>query len=112
MATNSLTATGELLLTPAYAAPEQVLGRVVDARADEYALGCILYELLTGRPPFVNDVQVVMLMAHLQEPIPKLAAEFGLPPAIDGVIAKAMAKAPDDRYRQLPEPRPGGDRGA
>ncbi len=98
MATNSLTATGELLLTPAYAAPEQVLGRVVDARADEYALGCILYELLTGRPPFVNDVQVVMLMAHLQEPVPTLAAEFGLPPAIDGVIAKAMAKAPEDRY--------------
>ena len=98
MATNSLTATGELLLTPAYAAPEQVLGKVVDARADQYALGCILFELLSGRPPFVNDVQVVMLMAHLQEQVPPIAAELGLPPAIDGVLAKAMAKSPEDRY--------------
>ena len=98
MATNSLTATGELLLTPAYAAPEQVLGKVVDARADQYALACILFELLSGRPPFVNDVQVVMLMAHLQEQVPPIADELDLPPAIDGVLAKAMSKSPNDRY--------------
>ncbi len=98
MATNTLTATGELLLTPAYASPEQVLGQTVDARADQYALACILYELLTGEPPFRNDVQVVMLMAHVQEPIPKLAPRLGLPPAIDEVIARGMAKAPGDRF--------------
>jgi serine/threonine protein kinase len=98
MGSNTLTATGELLLTPAYASPEQVLGRMVDARADQYALGCILFELLTGRPPYPNDVQVVMLMAHVQQPVPQLAAELGLPPAIDRVLARAMAKAPADRY--------------
>jgi tRNA A-37 threonylcarbamoyl transferase component Bud32 len=98
MATNTLTATGELLLTPAYASPEQVLGQTVDARADQYALACILYELLTGEPPYRNDVQVVMLMAHVQEPIPKLAPRLGLPPAIDDVIARGMAKSPGDRF--------------
>jgi serine/threonine protein kinase len=98
MAANTLTATGELLLTPAYASPEQVLGQTVDARADQYALACILYELLSGEPPFRNDVQVVMLMAHVQEPIPRLAARLGLPPAIDEVIARGMAKSPQERY--------------
>jgi serine/threonine-protein kinase len=98
MASNTLTATGELLLTPAYASPEQVLGQTVDARADQYALACILYELLTGEPPYRNDVQVVMLMAHVQEPIPRVGGRFGLPPAIDDVIAKGMAKSASERY--------------
>jgi serine/threonine protein kinase len=98
MAANTLTATGELLLTPAYASPEQVLGQIVDARADQYALACILYELLTGEPPYRNDVQVVMLMAHVQEPIPQVAARLGLPPAIDEVIARGMAKSAQERY--------------
>ncbi len=98
MASNTLTATGELLLTPAYASPEQVLGQTVDARADQYALACILYELLTGEPPYRNDVQVIMLMAHVQEPIPRVAGRFGLPPAIDDVIARGMAKSPQERF--------------
>ncbi len=94
----TLTATGELLLTPAYAAPEQALGKTVDSRADQYALACILVELLTGRPPYENDAPVVMLMAHLQEPAPALAAELGLPAQLDDVLARAMAKNPDERY--------------
>ncbi len=98
MASNTLTATGELLLTPAYASPEQVLGQVVDARADQYALACILYELLTGEPPYRNDVQVVMLMAHVQEPIPRIGGRFGLPQAIDDVIARGMAKSAAERF--------------
>ena len=98
MASNTLTATGELLLTPAYASPEQVLGQVVDARADQYALACILYELLTGEPPYRNDVQVVMLMAHVQEPIPRIGGRFGLPRAIDDVIARGMAKTAAERF--------------
>ncbi len=97
MSNATLTATGELLLTPAYAAPEQVLGKPIDARVDQYALGCILYELLSGRPPFLDDAPVVMLMAHLQDPIPSLAAQ-GLPAAIDDVLARAMAKSPEQRY--------------
>ena len=98
MASNTLTATGELLLTPAYASPEQVLGQIVDARADQYALACILYELLTGEPPYRNDVQVVMLMAHVQEPIPRIGGRFGLPRAIDDVIARGMAKSAAERF--------------
>jgi serine/threonine protein kinase len=98
MASNTLTATGELLLTPAYASPEQVLGQVVDARADQYALACILYELLTGEPPYRNDVQVAMLMAHVQEPIPRIGGRFGLPRAIDDVIARGMAKSAAERF--------------
>ncbi len=108
MATNTLTATGELLLTPAYASPEQVLGGTVDARADQYALACILYELLTGAPPFRNDVQVVMLMAHVQEPIPKIAARLGLAPAIDEVIAPRDGQVGERALFQLPGAGAGG----
>jgi hypothetical protein len=100
---NSLTATGELLLTPAYAAPEQVLGRPTDARADQYALACILYELLTGKPPYADDVPVVMLMAHIQEPVPRIGGRFGIPAAMDDVLAKALAKQPEQRYASCRE---------
>ncbi len=98
MSSTTLTATGELLLTPAYAAPEQVLGGSIDARADQYALACILYELLTGRPPYLNEAPVAMLMAHVQEPPPQLAKLLGLPLAIDDVLGRAMAKKPELRY--------------
>ncbi len=103
VATNTLTATGELLLTPAYAAPEQVLGKATDSRADQYALACILYELLTGTAPYVDEVPVVMLMAHLQEKTPQIAELYGLPAAIDDVIGRAMAKAPEERYTSCRE---------
>ncbi|MCW2547410.1 MAG: serine/threonine protein kinase [Mycobacterium sp.] len=98
LSATTVTATGELLLTPAYAAPEQALGQLVDARADQYALACILVELLTGQPPYEGEAPVVMLMAHLQEPVPQVAARFGLPPGIDAVLARALAKTPDARY--------------
>jgi eukaryotic-like serine/threonine-protein kinase len=98
LSATTVTATGELLLTPAYAAPEQALGQAVDARADQYALACILVELLTGQPPYEGEAPVVMLMAHLQEPVPQVAARFGLPPGIDAVLARALAKSPDARY--------------
>jgi serine/threonine protein kinase len=103
LATNSLTATGELLLTPAYAAPEQVLGKPTDARADQYALACILYELLTGEPPYADDVPVVMLMAHIQEPVPRINGRFGVPTAMDDVLARGLAKQPDQRYASCRE---------
>ena len=98
LSATTVTATGELLLTPAYAAPEQALGRPVDARADQYALACILVELLTGQPPYEGQAPVVMLMAHVQEPIPQVAARFGLPLQLDGVLARALAKDPAARY--------------
>ena len=98
LSATTLTATGELLLTPAYAAPEQALGHVVDARADQYALACILTELLTGRPPYENAAPVALLMAHLQDPVPKVAERIGLPTALDDVLARALSKQPENRY--------------
>ena len=98
LSVTTVTATGELLLTPAYAAPEQALGQRVDARADQYALACILVELLTGQPPYEGEAPVVMLMAHLQEPVPQLAARYGLPLELDTVLARALAKSPEARY--------------
>ncbi len=98
LSATTLTATGELLLTPAYAAPEQALGHVVDARADQYALACILVELLTGRPPYENATPVALLMAHLQDPVPKVAARIGLSAELDDVLSRALSKQPENRY--------------
>jgi serine/threonine-protein kinase len=83
--------------TPAYVAPEQIEGGAIDGRADQYALGCLLYECLTGQPPFVRDSELAVLWAHMQEPPPK-ASEL-----IDPVIATAMAKDPEQRYATCSE---------
>src|SRR5262249_48690104 len=85
--------------TPAYVAPEQIEGDSVDGRADQYALGCLLYECLTGSAPFERDSDLAVLWAHVQEPPPPLSEHnTALPADIDAVVAKAMAKSPDDRY--------------
>jgi serine/threonine protein kinase len=90
---------GWFLGTPRYAAPEQAAGRPVDGRTDGYALGCVLYECLTGRPPFPDGTGEAVLLAHLQAPPPRVTAlRPDLPAAIDQVVARAMAKAPADRY--------------
>ena len=95
----SLGGTGSFLGTPRYAAPEQVAGRPVDSRTDGYALGCVLYECLTGQPPFPNGSGEAVLLAHLESPPPRVTAlRPDLPPAIDQVITRAMAKAPADRF--------------
>jgi Protein kinase domain len=97
--TPGLTQTGYFLGTFAYAAPEQIQRQPVDGRTDIYALGCMLYECLSGDPPFDADTEASMLHAHLAEPPPKLTAKRpDLPHAIDDVIARAMAKAKEDRY--------------
>ncbi len=96
---DSLTGAGEFLGTFAYAAPEQLGGEAVDGRADLYALGCVLYEGLIGTPPFSGDIHS-MITAHLTKPPPPASGSRAeLPPAIDAVITKAMAKAPADRYQ-------------
>src|SRR5215218_5700592 len=96
---DSLTGAGEFLGTFAYAAPEQLGGQQVDGRADLYALGCVLFESLTGSPPFSGDIHS-MITSHLTKPPPRLSeARQDLPPAIDAVIEKAMAKEPQDRYQ-------------
>ena len=96
----SLTATGSLVFTAAYAAPEAIEGDLVDHRADIYSLGCSLFRLLTGRTPYGETGSVpAMLMAHMMRPVPRPSeVTSGLPPAIDAVISRAMAKSPDDRF--------------
>jgi hypothetical protein len=95
-----LTVTGSVMATVAYAAPEVLAGHAFDGRADIYSLGCTLYRLLTGKPPFpaTNGMAAVML-AHLQAPPPRVTAVApALPPALDEVIAAAMAKNPAARF--------------
>ncbi|MGA9161129.1 MAG: protein kinase, partial [Actinomycetota bacterium] len=96
---SGITGTGQFVGTLDYAAPEQFKGGTPDARTDVYSLGCVLFECLTGRPPFVSENDAGLMYAHLQQPPPSAtAAKHELPGAIDGVLAMAMAKAPADRY--------------
>jgi hypothetical protein len=85
--------------TPAYLAPEQIEGGAVDGRTDVYALGCLLYECLTGETPFARGSRLAMAWAHLEEEPPRATERRPeLPEAIDAVIRTAMAKDPADRY--------------
>jgi streptogramin lyase len=85
--------------TPAYLAPEQIEGEAVDGRADVYSLGCLLYESLTGVPPFEAPSRLAVAWAHLEEEPPRASRRNArLPEPLDDVIRKAMAKDPDDRY--------------
>jgi serine/threonine protein kinase len=82
-----------------YVAPEQILNEPVDARADIYALGCMLFESLTGEAPFARWKEGPAQLAHLNAPVPSLREVApDLPPEFDEVIHRAMAKDPDDRY--------------
>jgi serine/threonine protein kinase len=95
----SLTAAGQFVGTPDYSAPEQIEGRAVDGRTDQYALACVSYQLLTGAPPFERDQAMAVLLAHLSEPPPSLGSRRpDLPEAAGRVLARALAKAPDKRF--------------
>ena len=99
-----LTASGQFLGTPDYCAPEQIRGARVDGRADQYALGCVAFALLTGALPFHREETVATIFAHLQEPVPQATGlRPELPAAVDGVIAQALAKSPDGRYGRCGE---------
>ena len=99
-----LTGTGNLLATLAYASPEQIEARPLDHRVDIYALGCVLYELLTGSVPFPESSPFATMTAHLKNPPPRPSEKVPwLPPGFDAVVAKAMAKNPDDRYNSCRE---------
>jgi serine/threonine protein kinase len=90
---------GRSLGTPTYLAPEQIEDQPVDGRADVYSLGCLVYECLTGEPPFAGRSRLAVAWAHLEEDPPNASEhKSGLPEAIDPVIRKAMAKEPDDHY--------------
>jgi serine/threonine protein kinase len=90
---SAMTQTGTILGTLQYMAPEQFRGGAVDARTDVYALGCVLHELLAGRPPFVRDTEVATMFAHLTEPPPALGGPF------DEIIERALEKAPARRFQ-------------
>ena len=99
LSSSGLTGTGQFLGTLDYVAPEQIEGRPVDGRTDLYALAGAAFEMLGGAPPFKRDQGLAVLWAQISEPPPPLTARRAeLPPAVDQVMAKALAKAPDDRY--------------
>jgi protein kinase-like protein len=94
-----LTATGTFVGTIDYIAPEQIEGAKPDGRGDQYALACVLFECLTGHPPFPRDEEISVMWAHLQDEPPTVTADRPeLPTAIDAVIAQAMAKSPTARF--------------
>lgn len=95
-----LTATGGLVGTPAYMAPEQVHGGEIGPATDIYALGVVTYEMLTGRQPYMADTPLRTVMMHVTEPVPRLSQSMsGFPPALESVMLRVMAKDPVDRYR-------------
>jgi serine/threonine protein kinase/DNA-binding beta-propeller fold protein YncE len=99
VADSGLTGTGTFLGTVDYVAPEQIEGKPVDGRADQYALACAAFELLTGSPPFRRDAAIAAIYAHMSEPAPMITTiRPGLPPAMDAVFARALAKAAADRW--------------
>lgn len=99
-----LTSTGLILGTPSYMSPEQARGRKVDARADVFSLGCVLYECVTGDKPFPGDSITAILSKILTESPPPIDAEgMGLPPALDSVVQRAMAKEPSQRFGSVGE---------
>jgi hypothetical protein len=99
-----LTVTGQFVGTPGFCAPEQIRGGPVDGRADQYALGCVAFVLLTGELVFRRGDTMAMLYAHVHDPMPPLSElRPELPPAVDDVIARALAKSPADRYSRCGE---------
>ncbi|MGB8650192.1 MAG: Stk1 family PASTA domain-containing Ser/Thr kinase [Mycobacteriales bacterium] len=103
---STMTQTQAVIGTAAYLSPEQARGEHVDARSDLYSTGCLLYELVTGSPPFVGDSPVAIAYQHVREdPVPPSAYDASLPSDVDAVVLKAMAKNPANRYQSADEMR-------
>ena len=96
---SGLTETGHFVGTADYVAPEQIDRRPLDARADVYSLGCVLFECLTGEAPFRSERLMAVLWGHLNEPPPSVSERNrDLPPGLDAVLVRTLAKDPEDRY--------------
>jgi beta-lactam-binding protein with PASTA domain/tRNA A-37 threonylcarbamoyl transferase component Bud32 len=102
----TMTQTAQVIGTAQYLSPEQARGERVDARSDLYSTGCLLYELLTGRPPFTGDSPVAIAYQHVREnPVPPSQVDPEIPGWADAIVLKAMAKDPADRYQSAGEMR-------
>ncbi|MEU9474410.1 protein kinase [Streptomyces sp. NPDC048191] len=105
-ASTTMTQTGMVMGTPQYLSPEQALGKAVDHRSDLYATGCLLYELLSLRPPFTGETPLSVVYQHVQDiPTPPSAVAEGCPPELDGLVMRSLAKEPDDRFQTAEEMR-------
>jgi eukaryotic-like serine/threonine-protein kinase len=108
----TMTQTAQVIGTAQYLSPEQARGERVDARSDLYSTGCLLYELLTGRPPFTGDSPVAIAYQHVTEnPVPPSRVDPEIPPWADAIVMKAMAKDPAHRYQTAGEMRADIQRG-
>ncbi len=102
----TVTQTAAVIGTAQYLSPEQARGENVDARSDVYSTGCLLYELLTGHPPFTGDSPVAVAYQHVREIAPPPSSSNpDVPPALDAIVMKAMAKNPANRYQTAAEMR-------
>ncbi|MFC5909696.1 protein kinase domain-containing protein [Streptacidiphilus monticola] len=102
----SMTQTGMVVGTPQYLSPEQALGKSVDARADLYSVGCLLFELLTGRLPFESDTPLGMAYMHVQETPPAPSSlNTAVPPEVDALVARSLRKDPAHRFQSADEMR-------
>jgi serine/threonine-protein kinase len=103
---STMTQTAAVIGTAQYLSPEQARGETVDARSDLYSTGCLLYELLTGRPPFVGESPVSVAYQHVREqPLPPSSFDPDIPPEVDAVVLKALAKSREERYQSASEMR-------
>lgn len=99
--TPALTTTGELLGTPKYMSPEQCQGEKLDLRSDIYSLGCVLYEMVAGRPPFNSDRIVPLMVGHLQEPVPPIQTNDRRRKSLEAIALKCLEKLPEKRYQSM-----------
>ena len=100
---DATTGSGLIVGTPEFMSPEQCKGERLDHRSDLYSLGVLTYQMLTGRVPYSAETAVGILMKHLTEPLPIPPRGVALPPAVNGVLRKAMARDPNDRYGSAAE---------
>ncbi|WP_406477881.1 protein kinase domain-containing protein [Streptomyces platensis] len=105
-AQSTMTQTGMVMGTPQYLSPEQALGKTVDTRSDLYATGCLLYELLALRPPFTGETPLSVVYQHVQDmPVAPSQVADAVPPELDGLVMRSLAKDPDDRFQSAEEMR-------
>jgi beta-lactam-binding protein with PASTA domain len=103
---STMTQTAAVIGTAQYLSPEQARGETVDARSDLYSTGCLLYELLVGRPPFVGESPVSVAYQHVrEEPLPPSSFDPDIPPEVDAVVLKALTKNREHRYQSASEMR-------